>query len=104
MKSNFVLQEVSIRSFDDNAMESVQGTIDYYCRLNRGGRRIFASDQGPIPLALWPLIMERAHHVFWGVSTSNVDTSTIRESHAADIIYCLLHGPVLFENPNVILS
>lgn len=103
MKSNYTLQEVSIRCFDDNEMESIQSTIDYYCRLNRGGRRIFASDKGIVPLALWPLIMARAHDVFWGASTSNVsnDAST---SHSADVIYCLLHGPALFENPNVILS
>lgn len=106
MKSNFTLQEVSIRSFDDNEMESIQTTIDYYCRLNRGGRRIFGSDQSTVPLALWPLIMERSHHVFWGASTSNVstDTNTNPQSHAADVIYCLLHGPALFENPKVIFS
>lgn len=103
MKLNYTLQEVSIRSFDGNEMESIQSTIDYYCRLNRGGRRIFASDSGTIPLALWPLIMERAHHVFWGASTSNISTGT-NHMHAADVLYSLLHGPALFENPNVILS
>lgn len=99
MKSNYTLQDVNIRSFDDYGMESIQTTIEYYCRLNRGGRRIFAKDKGTIPLGLWPLILERTRHVFWGGGTSN----TMSDSHAADVVYCLLHGPALFENPNVII-
>ncbi len=99
MKSNYSLHDVNIRSLDDSEIESIQTTIDYYCRLNRGGRRVFGKDQGAIPLALWPLILERARNIYWGATTSNA----ISHSHTADVVYCLLHGPVLFENPNIVL-
>jgi hypothetical protein len=81
-------------------MDAYQDQLDYYCRLNRGGRRIFGSSN-EVPLGLWPLVLERANRIYWGASTAN--TSTLHQetaSHAADVVYCLLHGPMLFTNPN----
>jgi hypothetical protein len=100
MESNFTLQDVNIRSFDNPALEEIQSELEYYCRLNRGGRRIFAKDKTTVPLSLWPLVMERAHTIHWGGVTSN--TLTDVHSHAADAIYCLLHGPAIFENPSIV--
>lgn len=98
MKTNFAIQDINIRSFDNPSMDEIQERLEHYCRLNRGGRRIFAKPKSTVPLSLWPLVMERAHTIHWGAVTSNI---TNVHSHAADVIYCLLHGPAIFENPEI---
>jgi hypothetical protein len=67
-----------IRLYDD---------IQYWCSLNRGGRRLLAANA---PLALWPLVLERCQH--------GVHYFREKRVGPADILYQLLHGPALFEN------
>jgi hypothetical protein len=99
MRTNFVLEEVTIRTMDnDPGKDALQDTLDYYARLNRGGRKIFSAHEDTVPLALWPWVLERTSRIYWGGSTGNVlDEQDM--AHSADSIYCLLRGPVLFSNP-----
>ena len=112
MHTNYNLMDVNLRtlaimgrnndnySVQEEMMDACQDELDYYCRLNRGGRRIFGSSN-EIPLGLWPLVLERANRVSLGASTGNTDTGNQNKtSHAADVVYCLLHGPMLFTNPD----
>jgi Ran GTPase-activating protein (RanGAP) involved in mRNA processing and transport len=111
MHTNYNLMDVNLRTLSimgrnhnctvqEEKMNAYQDELDYYCRLNRGGRRIFGSSN-EIPLALWPLVLERANRIYWGASTGNTDAPKQKTaSHAADVVYCLLHGPILFTNPN----
>jgi Ran GTPase-activating protein (RanGAP) involved in mRNA processing and transport len=99
MRTNYTLEDVNLRSMDDGT-EALQKNIEFYARLNRGGRRIHGSkNKVQTPLSLWPLVLERANRVHWGGATNN----TLRNTHAADTIFCLIQGPVLFENPNILL-
>jgi Ran GTPase-activating protein (RanGAP) involved in mRNA processing and transport len=112
MHTNYNLMDVNLRTLaimgrnhnhntiQEERMDAYQDELDYYCRLNRGGRRIFGSSN-EIPLGLWPLVLERANRIYWGASTGNTDThNQEKASHAADVVYCLLHGPMLFTNPD----
>ena len=104
MRQNFILEDVNIRNLTSNPQwDQVQSDLDHYAKLNRGGRRIFASDPSQVPLGLWSLVIERANRIFWQGSVFwEGNLSSQRESsHAADAIFCLLHGPVLFANPNL---
>jgi hypothetical protein len=99
MRTNFVLEELNIRTLDnDPRLEAIQQQLDYHARLNRGGRRIFASDISFLPMGIWPLILERANQKYLSESTDN--TLFIKAS-AADCIFCLLHGPALLDNPGI---
>jgi hypothetical protein len=96
MRNNYVLEELNIRSLGiDIELDKIQSELDYYARLNRGGRRIFASDVTKMPMSVWPLILERANRIHLGGRTSN---ALENDSHAADAIFCLLHGPALLDN------
>jgi hypothetical protein len=111
MHTNYNLMDVNLRTLtnlgknhnntvQEKTMDAYQDELDYYCRLNRGGRRIFGSTN-EIPLGLWPSVLERANRIYRGASTGNTDTLNQKSaSHAADVVYCLLHGPMLFTNPN----
>ena len=93
MRTNYLLEGLHIRSFnDDPESKIIQEQIDYYALLNKGGRRIFASDLSKVPRSLWPLILERANLMYPG---TRPDNTSVNASHAADVIFCLLHGPVL---------
>jgi hypothetical protein len=104
IKTNFNLEDINIRTLDDSSSlwDELQSELDYYARLNRGGRRIFSSTndrESSVPLSLWPLVIERANRIYWGGCTNNtIDASS---SHAVDTIFCLIHGPALFENPSL---
>jgi Ran GTPase-activating protein (RanGAP) involved in mRNA processing and transport len=65
--------------------------IDYYARLNKGGRRIF-SNPSRVPLALWTLVLDRANRLDWQVSDD-----TAGEGFAEDVLFYMLQGPVLCE-------
>lgn len=96
IERNFTLQSVNIRSFD-NPFDDYQERIDYFTNLNKYGRQILgnASTKGAIPLSLWPLVMQRANRL-------DVDEGDhAGNPFAPDLLYFLLHGPVLFENPNI---
>lgn len=93
MKTNYSLEEVSLRCFNTD-FDDMQSEIDHYTRLNRGGRRIYGETKEPIPLALWPFILQRANKTFQSSEDSN------EAGCNADVIFSLIRGPVLFENPN----
>jgi hypothetical protein len=63
--------------------------IQYFASLNRGGRRLLAMPN--TPLAVWPLVLERCQR--------NVHHFREKRVGRADVIYYLLHGPVIFNNP-----
>lgn len=71
--------------------EKEQQLLHYYTRLNRGGRRLVLG-QNDIPPSLWPLVFERANHLEF----DNYPNSVGR----AEVLYCLLHGPIFFPISN----
>jgi Ran GTPase-activating protein (RanGAP) involved in mRNA processing and transport len=95
VRRNYSLQEISIKGWTDQSspeLIKLQGLLDHYTKLNCSGRRIMVCfderdtnttsfSAHNVPLGLWPLILERSHRMYPG-----------------DGIFCLLHGPVLFEN------
>ena len=94
IQKNYSLQEISIKGWMDQSSDELvelQDLLDHYTKLNYSGRRIMvcfderetntSSSSSVVPLGLWPLILERSHRVY-----------------PADGIFCLLRGPVLFEN------
>jgi hypothetical protein len=109
IKRNFSLEEVMIKSLLNPDVESsaLQTLIDHYCRLNIYGRRIigcFDTKEGVakklVPLGLWADVLAHANQMQEkqrAEGRSNDDTP----GFAADAIYCLLHSPVLYENPNL---
>lgn len=66
--------------------------------IPKSGDHVDIGYKEDIPLSLWPYLMERANCTDWGGSTSSIGDN---QSYAADIIHCLIQGPVLFENPNI---
>ena len=104
METNYTILDVNVRSFDDTQMDKIQDRLDHYCRLNRGGRRILAVDKSTIPLSLWSLVMERTDRVFregGAIHDANASNCDHVHPHTVDALYCLLHGPVIFENPRI---
>lgn len=67
--------------------EKEQQLLHYFVRLNRGGRRLVFG-QEPMPNFLWPFVLERANRLEF----DNCSNSIAR----AEVVYCLLHGPILF--------
>ncbi|KAL3931360.1 MAG: hypothetical protein SGBAC_011344 [Bacillariaceae sp.] len=95
MQRNFVLEELSITTLNTDAQfETIQYKIDYFTRLNRGGRRIFGSDVSKLPKSIWPLILERASRIKWDDANED-DPKGV--SYSADAIFCLLQGPALLD-------
>jgi Ran GTPase-activating protein (RanGAP) involved in mRNA processing and transport len=72
------------------AMEELQSQFQYYGRLNRGGRRLLTCNSRTVPRALWYLVLGRVNRLEWGRD----DEKLVGQ---ADVIYFLLHGPVLLE-------
>jgi hypothetical protein len=67
--------------------EKEQLLLHYYTRLNRGGRRLVLGHESP-KSNLWPLVFARANRLEF----DNYPNSIGR----AEVIYCLLHGPIFF--------
>jgi Ran GTPase-activating protein (RanGAP) involved in mRNA processing and transport len=65
--------------------------IQYFTNINRGGRKLLQESPNDVPMALWPLVLERANRA--KVSKRREQTS---EEARVDMLYCLLRGPVLF--------
>jgi hypothetical protein len=80
MKGNFTLQKLVL----DNTEHEL---ITLYLTLNRGGRILKKSDN-TVPRGVWSLVLARTRKL---VSESDDPIS------AADVIYDLLHGPVLLQ-------
>lgn len=117
---NFLLTDVNFMALT-NEDKNVDEITRYHMMLNRGGRKLLASrvksevaTENKIPLGLWPLVLDRANR-FYPLSTSssksNDDQNEASEStearksasdcdgfHAGDVIFSLLHGPMIFEN------
>jgi hypothetical protein len=58
----------------------------FYLGLNKGGRRLLLNSNAP--LALWPLVLERASKLTFGRN---------RPFAHLDVVYCLVRGPALFQ-------
>lgn len=102
MEKNYTILDLNIRSFDSGSLDKIQNQLDHYCRLNRGGRRIMSAEKSTIPLSLWPLILERAQHVFSVQDDDGQNSTTSRiHPHSVDSLQCLLRGPPIFENPKI---
>lgn len=89
LHTNIGLEECLI----PQVFEEIQQELHFYTLLNRGGRRlVLVGDphyHAPrIPMGLWPKVLERANRIDF----DNYPNSTGR----AEVLYCLLHGPVLF--------
>ena len=83
IKTNVELEQLlldrHLSCFDD---------IQYQILLNRGGRKFLTANA---PLALWPLVFERAQTV----------RHYCRRAGPHDILYHLVRGPALLENPSL---
>jgi hypothetical protein len=117
LETNYSLEKIMIKNLIETNPETIalQDRLDHYCRLNVSGRRILAyfeennSDEGTassVPLGLWPHLLGRANSMYQS-NDNEKDNYSDEESkkcpsYAADAIYCLLHGPVLYENPNLV--
>eukprot|EP00537_Pseudo-nitzschia_pungens_P012309 CAMPEP_0172388998 /NCGR_PEP_ID=MMETSP1061-20121228/5989_1 /TAXON_ID=37318 /ORGANISM="Pseudo-nitzschia pungens, Strain cf. pungens" /LENGTH=602 /DNA_ID=CAMNT_0013119035 /DNA_START=592 /DNA_END=2400 /DNA_ORIENTATION=- len=112
---NFRLTEVHILT-ETPGDEALQRSLRYHTKLNEGGRRILAcctnatsgsSSAESVPLGIWPLVLDRANRLYPLPSpppsvVANVEKGGSSRAdddfHAGDLIYCLLHGPMVFEN------
>lgn len=124
---NFLLTDVNFMAIT-NEDKNVDEITRYHMMLNRGGRRLLASygksnytsaetehETHLVPLGLWPLVVDRANRLYpLPISSPESKTdysndqnlsSAVKEStsdvngfHAGDVIFSLLHGPMVFEN------
>jgi len=110
---NFRLTEVHILA-ETPGDEALQRSLRYHTKLNEGGRRILACCNNAsgslsaesVPLGIWPLVLDRANRLYPLPSPPSVFASVEKggssraddDFHAGDLIYCLLHGPMVFEN------
>ena len=94
MTTNTYLEEVGI----PHDFAFVQQMLDYYGRLNRGGRRlVVGSPPQEIALALWPFVLERVNRLKWDQQDRTSSNGTHEPTLLrAEILYCLLHGPLFF--------
>jgi Ran GTPase-activating protein (RanGAP) involved in mRNA processing and transport len=65
--------------------------ILYFTTINRGGRKLLQEPPNSVPTALWPLVLERANTMKMPIRTAD----QINEQARINMLYCLLHGPVL---------
>jgi len=115
--SNFRLTNVNIMAIS-NEDKNLDRVLRYHMKLNTGGRKLLASygtvgttPVSSVPLGLWPLVLARANRVFPlpsmpsscddgqnPVATAAGETNDHDGFHVGDVIFCLLHGPMVFEN------
>jgi hypothetical protein len=69
---------------------TIQKEIHFYEALNTGGRRILMTDRS-VPLGLWPLVFERINQLNFENGLEDFETLRV------DVLYVLLHGPVLLD-------
>ena len=110
MKTNYSLEEVMIKNLNPDAeTTALQELIDHYCGMNVYGRQIMAcfdtKDGGTkkaVPLGLWPEVLARANRLpEKELAKQEDENKSEAPSFSVDTIFCLLHGPVLYENPNL---
>ena len=84
LESNTVIVEVEVAQ--NLKCSDAWSKVLYYTDLNWGGRRLL-HEEVPVPLGLWPLLMERA--------SNGKPEWMSRTPSAQDIIYCLIRGPAI---------
>lgn len=118
---NFRLTNVNIMALTDED-KNLDKLLRYHMRLNAGGRKLLASyarsnantavATPSVPLGLWPLVLDRANRLYpceikndcngkrnvSGAGETNESSSNQDEFDAGDVIFRLLHGPMVFEN------
>ena len=88
MATNTEIEELCI----PNELADIQAQLNYYARLNQGGRRLVLGNCS-VPLAMWPMIFERADRLEWDESQWD---ETLNDVGRAEVVYCLLHGTLFF--------
>jgi hypothetical protein len=83
-------------------MDCTSTLVLYYLELNRGGRRAkLLSNHQNFPMALWPLVLARSsssrNRQATMTNSNNKGNNIIIYSHTADVLFDLLHGPVLLD-------
>ena len=73
----------------NNTMMDLQSQLNFYGRLNYGGRKLLKKSN--LPRGLWSAVLERVNRLEWKRDATDVEIARVQ------ILYCLLHGPVLFE-------
>ena len=105
LKGNVTLQTLVLDHHHHNTSEQhhhhhhhhhhAQTLITLYLTLNRGGRILKRSTNNYFPRGLWSLVLARTTRTTLVVSDEKAtDDPSIS---AADVIYDLLHGPILLE-------
>ena len=115
--SNFRLTNVNIMALS-NEDKNLDRILHYHMKLNAGGRKLLASygtvgatPTSSVPLGLWPLVLDRANRVYplpsipssysdgqSPIALAVGETKDHDGFHVGDVIFCLLHGPMVFEN------
>ena len=91
MKGNVEVEQLAIDRHLDHFDE-----IQFYAALNKAGRRLLAASPNNVPLALWPMVLDRCHRIIAGNYHMFRDR---RRIGTADLQFYLLHGPVLLQSP-----
>jgi hypothetical protein len=86
LQRNSILRELHLT-------ESLEGyeDIQYRLALNKGGRQLLTTKKH-VPLALWPLVLERAATT---TTTKQHANNKHNYSSSLDVLYHLVQGPVL---------
>jgi len=75
VKSNTSIKKLDfINPLEKCKVDKAIVLLDYYCTLNRAGRRILSTTQQPVPLGLWSKILERTSVEFSEEETKKVDS------------------------------
>lgn len=82
-------ENLSIEYLDSLWLIPQAPMLRYYAIINRGGRRVLRSPHSISP-GLWPLVLERAGKVIYGVTNE-------RQAKLNALYYLLKNGPVLFQ-------
>ena len=110
---NFRLAAVNIMALTEGD-RITDRMLKYHMRLNIGGRKILASyaksntniaggakitgaKPSSVPLGLWPMVLDRANRLYPVVAKESQEEYS-DNFHSGDVIFCLLHSPMVFEN------
>ena len=92
MKKNAEMEQLAIdrhlQYFDE---------IQFYTTLNKAGRRLLGTKPNSVPLSLWSLVLDRCQRVI----SNNHHMFRERRIGKADVLFYLLHGPLLFQRREV---
>jgi hypothetical protein len=89
----------TIYSLGGRIKEDYPSDIEYELRINHAGRNAVAvNDDRPIPISLWPTILERAYENSHQIYEYN---SEKKEKDATGLYYLLREGPALIGRPEL---